>query len=75
MNYNRTSRRHFHETVCFHAASLTLTLSSISTGTEGNTADLDVSAPSVLLMEASTGAVIYEKNSMKSDIRQASQKL
>lgn len=43
--------------------SLTLTLSSISTGTEGNTADLDVSAPSVLLMEASTGAVIYEKNS------------
>lgn len=43
--------------------SLTLTLSSISTGTEGNTADLDVFAPSVLLMEASTGAVIYEKNS------------
>ena len=43
--------------------SLTLTLSSISTGTEGNTADLDVSAPSVLLMEASTGTVIYEKNS------------
>lgn len=43
--------------------SLTLTFSSISTGTEGNTADLDVSAPSVLLMEASTGAVIYEKNS------------
>lgn len=40
----------------------TLTLSSPVLAAENSEADLSVSAPSVLLMEASTGTVVYEKN-------------
>lgn len=39
----------------------TLTLSSPVLAAENSEADLSVSAPSVLLMEASTGTVVYEK--------------
>ena len=41
----------------------TTTLTAYAEEVPADTAALDVSAPSVLLMEASTGAVIYEKNS------------
>lgn len=37
--------------------------SSDTSSTTDKSADLEVSAPSVLLMEASTGTIIYEKNS------------
>lgn len=43
--------------------------------TETSTAELTVSAPSVLLMEVSTGSVIYEKMRMKSYVLRASPKL
>ncbi len=52
----------------------TLTLSSPVLAAENSEADLSVSAPSVLLMEASTGTVVYEKTHMKSGIPQVSQK-
>lgn len=43
-------------------SSLTVSAASLET-TADSEVNLDVSAPSVLLMEASTGAIIYEKNS------------
>ena len=57
---------------CYAAPSLSL-LPVLAA--ENSEADLSVSALSVLLMEASTGTVVYEKTHMKSGIPQVSQKI
>ncbi len=74
-NSNKRILENTFEAVSFFSVMLHLTLSSPVLAAENSEADLSVSAPSVLLMEASTGTVVYEKTHMKSGIPQVSQKI
>ena len=62
-NSNKKNPGEYLEAVSFFSVMLhPHSLSSPVLAAENSEADLSVSAPSVLLMEASTGTVVYEKN-------------